>query len=366
MDQMVIEDLTSDINDVKDKLREFDDKIGTLEGRVPKHQRISYDIEEPLNSNVDRSSFGLNDEGNSFNKDYRKDSNTGGAIRKRIISDRRRSSENANFAQKRGRISYDNDDEEVAKRPKKTVQSTIIMPALDSKGREEKIEKLKEENKDSNTRNRRMFSNLLMGTLNNFKKTERKTAQQLKQEEVEKKLEETRKQEEVKRNQEKSELVQKRREQERELQGLQRKKAIFQYAELTINQLKLRKGSIETTTSPTIYWQPVKHTVRSMELLQVTERKLDDLIREREEKMKNDLEAGGFNKSNNNEGSDSGSDSDSDSEGAKGEDEYDKQEDNSENEEEEEIKVVIKAENDEDEAENDGGAEDDEVRVELD
>ncbi|CAB3398928.1 unnamed protein product [Caenorhabditis bovis] len=319
MDKMVVEEIDTDINAIRDSIRSTDEQIGTLSGRLPRHQRISYadsDEPEPMNTSVDRKSFGLDDRRISMNRDYKRDS-TGGAIRRRISTVDDRLEPKRGFAVKRQRTDYQNDDDDVddePKRSKKTIQSTVIMPALDSKGREEKIEKLKEsENKDVKNRNRRLFSNLLIGTLTNFKKSERKTTQQEKQELVEKKLEESKKKEEEIRSQEKNELLKKRREQERELHNLQRKKALIQYAEINIKQLKNMKGAIKTSFGPSIYWQPAKHTVRSMELQQSTERYIDDLIKKREDQLKEDLEA----KERKNENDDDDDDHEN------GEDEYD-------------------------------------------
>lgn len=290
---------------------------------------------------------------------------------------------------KRQRPDYLDDeveDDDYGKRPKKSIQSTVVMPALDSKGRDEKIEKLKEtENKDSKLRNRRLFSNLIMGTLSSFKKTDRKTTQQEKQEEVEKRLEEI-KQKDLnavrisirmhftnfwcfQRREEKHELLNKRREQEKELQGLQRKKALIQYAEHKIKQLGFMKGSIQTTAEPKIFWKPIKTTARSLELTQATEKQLDskikpnfpfsnlkilsELIKEREEQLAHDLEA-----RRKNEERDEHKEDDNDRES----DEY--EEDKNENEK---IEVVLKTEDDlKREEEEEIKEEDIDVHVELD
>ncbi|EFP11179.1 hypothetical protein CRE_30731 [Caenorhabditis remanei] len=284
MEKMFVEDLDSDINAARDKLRNIDEKVTTLNGRPPR-QRISYndEPEEAPLRNVGRDAFGLKDEASPWTT--RREIEAPAGIRKRISIedriDRRGAGGRQSFDnQKRQRPDYlDNeaDEEEFGKRQKRSLQSTVVMPALDSKGREEKIEKLKEtENKDSKQRNRRLFSSLVMGTLTSFKKTEKKTAQQEKQEEVEKRLEETKKKDLESRN---NELLNKRREQEKELQGLQRKKAMIQYAEQHVNQLKLMRGLDKG-----------HQQFRSLELKQATERQLDDQIVERQEKLKRDLE----------------------------------------------------------------------------
>uniref|UniRef100_A0A1I7U3Z0 Pinin_SDK_memA domain-containing protein n=1 Tax=Caenorhabditis tropicalis TaxID=1561998 RepID=A0A1I7U3Z0_9PELO len=359
MERIIVEELNSDINAARDKLKSIDEKVTTLNGRVPR-QRISYNDEPedvPLRE-VRRDAFGLREE-----KQPRKDIEAPEGVRKRISMENRidrRSGGRVSFdSQKRPRPDYldnDEDEEEFLKRQKRTLQSTVVMPALDSKGREEKIEKLNEtENKDSKQRNRRLFSNLVMGTLSSFKKTEKKTPQQEKQEEVEKKLEETKKKDLESRREEKHELLNKRREHEKELQGLQRKRALIQYAEHHISQLEHMKGSIKTSANPQIFWQPVKHTVRSLELKLETERQIDEQIKDRKDQLNRELEDGGRRISEVQGDHRNGS---------VGEDEYEEDDKN----ENEEIEVVLKTDDDlKREAEEDEEKEDDiDVHVELD
>uniref|UniRef100_A0A8R1DYG6 Pinin_SDK_memA domain-containing protein n=1 Tax=Caenorhabditis japonica TaxID=281687 RepID=A0A8R1DYG6_CAEJA len=371
MEKMLVEDLEQDINVARSNLRTIDEKVTSLSGRVPR-ARISYNDEPedvPLR-NIERGTFGLSEEITSKkNRTSQQQQPLQIGNRRRISIedriDRRISGGRQSFDHlpKRQRPDYLDDEveeDDYGKKAKRSIQSTVVMPALDSKGREDKIEKLKEtENKDSKQRNRRLFSNLLMGTLSTFKKTEKKTAQQEKQEEVEKKLEETKKQELDARREEKHELLSKRREQEKELQSLQRKKALIQYAEHKISQLKFMKGAIKTSMEPHIYWQPKKHTVRSLELKQATERELDDLISEREKQLKDDLETRARQISEERTGQ---------IEGENGElDEYEEEE--NEKNENEEIEVVLK--NDEDvnreaEEEEEEKEEEIDVHVELD
>ncbi|CAI2353430.1 unnamed protein product [Caenorhabditis sp. 36 PRJEB53466] len=373
MERVVVEDLESDINAVRDKLRNIDEKVTTLSGRVPR-ARISYndEPEEAPLRNVERGAFGLTNESSAWST--RKDHTTPQSIgsRKRIsIEDRidrsgTRGQGRSSFEHlpKRHRPDYledEADNDEHGTRQKRSIQSTVVMPALDSKGREEKIEKLKEtENKDSKQRNRRLFSSLIMGTLTSFKKTEKKTTQQEKQEEVEKKLEEKKKKDLDARREEKHELLNKRREQEKELLSLQRKKALVQYADHRIKQYKFMKGSIQTQTDPKLFWKPVKHTARSMELKQVTERHLDDLIKEREEQLNKDLETRERKMSEERTGVKQ------EEVGEEEEEEYEEDEEKNENED---IEVVLKTEDDlKREAEEDEEDKIDEidVHVELD
>lgn len=87
----------------------------------------------------------------------------------------------------------DEDDDDFDRRPKRcehplmnnlvycrTLQSTVVMPAIETKSRDEKLQELaKAEKKEVVNRNRRMFSNLLQGTLTGFKKTSESEAERL-------------------------------------------------------------------------------------------------------------------------------------------------------------------------------------------
>ena len=85
----------------------------------------------------------------------------------------------------------------------RSLQSTVIMPAIETKSRDEKIQELaKSEKKEVVSRNKRMFSNL-MGTLSQFKRSETKPMeaekkQQEKLNKVDKKLEQAKIQEKEK------------------------------------------------------------------------------------------------------------------------------------------------------------------------
>ncbi|KHJ82390.1 hypothetical protein OESDEN_17916 [Oesophagostomum dentatum] len=138
---------------------------------------------------------------------------------------------------KRQRVDYDDmeDEDDRDIRPKRTLASTVVMPSIETKSREERIEEMnKTEKKEVTTRNRRMFSNLLMGTLTRFQKDEKRIQktekiQAEKQKEVEKRLEDKKREDREKIMAERQKLFDERREQEKELRSLQRKKALIQY-----------------------------------------------------------------------------------------------------------------------------------------
>uniref|UniRef100_A0A0K0DF75 Pinin_SDK_memA domain-containing protein n=1 Tax=Angiostrongylus cantonensis TaxID=6313 RepID=A0A0K0DF75_ANGCA len=160
----------------------------------------------------------------------------------------------------------------------RTLASTVVMPSIETKSREEKIEEMnKTEKKEVTTRNRRMFSNLLMGTLTRFQRDEKKIQnvekiQAEKQMEVEKRLEDKRREDREKMMAERQKLFDERREQERELRSLQRKKALMQY--------------------PTIFFAPAKHSMRSLELLKASEKAIDGLMELRQKELERELENG--------------------------------------------------------------------------
>ncbi|EYB81076.1 hypothetical protein Y032_0393g607 [Ancylostoma ceylanicum] len=184
---------------------------------------------------------------------------------------------------KRQRMDYDDMDDEDDRdiRPKRTLASTVVMPSIETKSREERIEEMnKTEKKEVTTRNRRMFSNLLMGTLTRFQKDEKKIQnvekiQAEKQKEVEKRLEDKKREDREKIMAERQKLFDERREQEKELRALQRKKALIQYAEAKKEHYKLLRNFIQTQTKPTLFFAPAKHSMRSLELLKASEKAID-------------------------------------------------------------------------------------------
>ncbi|VDL64560.1 unnamed protein product [Nippostrongylus brasiliensis] len=202
---------------------------------------------------------------------------------------------------KRQRIEYDDvdDEDERDSRPKRTLASTVVMPSIETKSREERIEEMnRTEKKEVTTRNRRMFSNLLMGTLTRFQRDEKKVQnvekiQAEKQLEVEKRLEDKKREDREKIMAERQKLFDERREQEKELRALQRKKALMQYAEAKMEHYKLLRNFIQTQTKPTLFFVPAKHSLRSLELLKASEKAIDGLMELRQKELERELESGG-------------------------------------------------------------------------
>uniref|UniRef100_A0A0N5AK05 Pinin_SDK_memA domain-containing protein n=1 Tax=Syphacia muris TaxID=451379 RepID=A0A0N5AK05_9BILA len=177
----------------------------------------------------------------------------------------------------------------------RTVQSSVVMPTIETKSREAAINELKgQEKREVSVRNRRMFSNLLLGTLQRFQKEEKKVSstervQAEKQREVERRLKETEMEEKERIAKERMELIEKRREKEHQIKALQRKKAIIQYAQQKLEHLRKLKNFIQTQAKPSIFYLPSKHTLRTLELLKNTNKLMDDRIEHRRRQMEEEL-----------------------------------------------------------------------------
>ncbi|PIO72656.1 hypothetical protein TELCIR_05403 [Teladorsagia circumcincta] len=92
---------------------------------------------------------------------------------------------------------------------------------------------------------------------------------------------------------ERQKLFDERREQEKELRALQRKKALMQYAEAKKEHYKLLRNFIQTQTKPTLFFVPSKHSLRSLELLKASEKAIDGLMELRQKELERELENGG-------------------------------------------------------------------------
>lgn len=225
------------------------------------------------------------------------DSYSHGASDRRVqdVGNRRRiviSTDNNGDEYDRKRTYNDYDNEPPLK---KTLQSSVVMPTIESKSREATITELKKNTtKDDTTRNRRMFSNLLVGTLRQFQKEEnsggnRVQSQIEKQREIERRLEMTEKEEKNKMLREKEALLSQRREKEQEILKLKRKKAIMLYAEEKEKHLRRLQCFIQTQTKPPLFFLPAKHTLRTLELLKESAKKVDMLIELRRNEMAREL-----------------------------------------------------------------------------
>ncbi|CAJ0947767.1 unnamed protein product, partial [Mesorhabditis belari] len=178
------------------------------------------------------------------------------------------------------------DEEDYDERPKRSLLLKAIpvsLPAIETKSREEKLKELDSKTqKDVKQRNKRMFANLLMGTLQRFQKDEKKV-QNVERVQAEKQLEKSRV--------ERADLLAKRRDKEREIRALTRRKALIQYSEQKINHYKQLQHFIGTQTKPTIFYLPNKHTLRSLELQKQSSETIDALIKLRQVQLVTDLEA---------------------------------------------------------------------------
>uniref|UniRef100_A0A1I7XIJ6 Pinin_SDK_memA domain-containing protein n=1 Tax=Heterorhabditis bacteriophora TaxID=37862 RepID=A0A1I7XIJ6_HETBA len=86
-------------------------------------------------------------------------------------------------------------------------------------------------------------------------------------------------------------LIEQRREQERELRALQRKKALMQYAEAKQEHYKLLMNFIQTQTKPTLFFAPAKHSLRSLELLKNSQKGIQGLMDLRQKELERELAA---------------------------------------------------------------------------
>lgn len=180
-------------------------------------------------------------------------------------------------------------------RSHRTLSSVVLPTTIETKSRAAIIsEKKKSENKEDVVRNRRLFNNLLAGTLRQFQKEEKTVgnkgqAQIEKQREVERRLEETEKENRERLLRERDQLMAKRREKEMEIQALRRQKAIEQSAEEKMKHFQRLACFIQTQTKPPLFFLPAKHTLRTLELLKESSKKIEALIELRRGEMDREL-----------------------------------------------------------------------------
>ncbi|KHN88626.1 Pinin [Toxocara canis] len=281
---MDVGELSANISRAFDELRNIDDSILALSGRGERLGGIRRRISDSGSRN------------DTFYAADRRDVRTvsvggvGSSNKRRLVI----SAENDLYegtAEKRAR------GEEGDEETRRTVQSSIVMPAIETKSREAAISELKEsEKKETSIRNRRMFSNLLLGTLQRFQKDEKKISsvekvQAEKQKEVERRLRATEVEEKERLAKERLDLFEKRREKERLIKSLQRKKAIIQYAEQKQEHYRKLQNFIQTHAKPPLFYLPAKHTLITLELLKTSAKKIDELIERRRQQMESELKS---------------------------------------------------------------------------
>ncbi|KAL3081029.1 hypothetical protein niasHS_000646 [Heterodera schachtii] len=180
-------------------------------------------------------------------------------------------------------------------RTHRTLQSSVVMPTIETKSRTAVINEMKKnENKEDQVRNRRLFGNLLVATLRKFQNEEKTVGskgqvQIDKQREVERRLEETDKENRNRMMREREALMAKKREKEMEIQSLRRQKAIEQSAEEKTKHFRRLQCFIQTQTKPPLFFLPSKHTLRTLELLKESSKKIETLIELRRDEMTREL-----------------------------------------------------------------------------
>jgi hypothetical protein len=266
-------EISSQLNQKYEELRGIGQELATLVGREPKFPRkraITMDEEAPATRSVNdrRISYDAKDRGE--------------VKRSRLIED-----------EPPRRIDRDRRDNQLPPLRRPTMQSSVRMPTIETKSREEIIaEQRKSQTGADGARNRRMFGNLLMGTLKQFQQEEKEPAfkaQHDKLKEVEEKLEKSVRQDKEKYLQEKKAVEIKLREKEMEIKRLKQKQAIKAKNENKIAHYKRLQNFIQTETKPPIFFLPARLTLRGMELLKQSSRNLDTLIKERETEMETEL-----------------------------------------------------------------------------
>ncbi|VDN89801.1 unnamed protein product [Brugia pahangi] len=276
---MELDTLSADISKAYDDLRTIEESIISLSGK----ERFGTGRRRILDSSGRLGNYGFE------RRDARIVSlDSSGPNKRRLVI----SAENDLYEGSDKRARYDDREDEAVRR---TVQSSVVMPAIETKSRKAAISELKgAEKKEVNVRNRRMFSNLLLGTLQRFQMEEKKISnvekvQAEKQKEVERRLKESEEEERERLAREKAALLGKRREKERLIKSLQRRKAIIQYAEQKQEHYRKLQNFIQTQAKPPVFYLPAKHTLRTLELLKVSSKKIDELIDHRRQQMEADL-----------------------------------------------------------------------------
>uniref|UniRef100_A0A915DPD8 Pinin/SDK/MemA protein domain-containing protein n=1 Tax=Ditylenchus dipsaci TaxID=166011 RepID=A0A915DPD8_9BILA len=313
-------DLGTELDQAYQELRGIDSELATLGGRSgpvdrsnTSHRRVNVGAGQELSVGFDTSSSGtigdrIARRRISMDPGYENSSSSYGSNDRRVqeVGGRRRivvSTNNNNGDYDSARKRSHHDSEEYADynsssyQPplKRTLQSSVVMPTIETKSRDATITEMKKSEKTGDAvRNRRMFSNLLVGTLRQFQKeedsTKNKTQTQFeKQREVERRLERTDKENKNKIYKEKEELINRRREKEQQILLLKRKKAIIQYAEEKQKHLRRLQHFIQTQTKPPLFFLPAKHTLRTLELLKDSAKKVENLIELRQQEMEKEL-----------------------------------------------------------------------------
>ncbi|MCP9262605.1 Pinin [Dirofilaria immitis] len=272
---MELDVLTADISKAYDDLRTIEESIISLSGK----ERFGTGRRRILDSGSRPNNYGYE------RRDARTVSlDSSGPNKRRLVI----SAENDLYEGSDKRARYDDREDEAVRR---TVQSSVVMPTIETKSRKAAISELKGAEK---RKNRRMFSNLLLGTLQRFQMDEKKISsvekvQAEKQKEVERRLRESEEEERERLAREKAALLGKRREKERLIKSLQRRKAIIQYAEQKQEHYRKLQNFIQTKAKPPVFYLPAKHTLRTLELLKVSSKKIDALIEHRRQQMEADL-----------------------------------------------------------------------------
>lgn len=141
-------------------------------------------------------------------------------------------------------------------------------------------------------RNKKMF-NALLSTLQTFdnEKPEGYVAQEKKIKEVAERLELEHEETVKKIMDEKKKILELRRQQRLEIKRLTRKRGIAVSCQAEIDHMKRLQNFVMTSSKPHIYYLPLKHSIRTMELHKKTQKQLDESINAVTEEMENRIKS---------------------------------------------------------------------------
>ncbi|XP_038050816.1 pinin-like [Patiria miniata] len=187
---------------------------------------------------------------------------------------------------KRPRRKTNDDDDDL---PKHTIQSSVVATPKVVKTRQESIQ---EQSKDvqGQKRNRRMFGHLL-GTLQKFKQESTDMeSKERKRSEIEKKLEEQAVEEKKEVAAQRSQLFTERRNQQAELQRLERLVDIAKEQESWDAHTKKLSNFIRTKAKPPIFYKPAKPSLVTEKNLMDSKELLNDMMKKRRAEIEAEIQ----------------------------------------------------------------------------
>ncbi|XP_022107770.1 pinin-like [Acanthaster planci] len=286
--------LQEKLDKAKENLQSVDENIRKLTGREPGERRFPFVGERERDRDQRRVSLGIQGpRGRGRGR--------GGGVQRADAFQRlglpitRRQSTGSAFSRLGGRVdgplpkrprrkSNDDDDD----LPKHTIQSSVVATPKVVKTRQESIQ---EQNKDAQDqkRNRRMFGHLL-GTLQKFKQeSSDMESKERKRSEIEKKLEEQALEEKKAVAAQKVHLFTERRNQQAELQKLERLVDIAKEQDAWDAHTKKLNNFIRTKAKPPIFYKPAKPSLVTEKKLLDSKELLNEMMKKRRAKIEAEI-----------------------------------------------------------------------------